>query len=63
MAQSHNTERERERECEAMGYYILCRSIHTTPGQGTGPDTIVFHTNFSVPGPTFAPIPSIVQCD
>ena len=42
-----------------MGYYIFSRTVHITLGQGTGPDTIWFHTIFSVPVPT--PIRGVVS--
>ena len=48
---------EQDWESDVMGYYILRRTVHSTPGRGTGTDTIGFHTNFSVP------VPDSVQCD
>ena len=41
-----------------IGYYILCRTVHITLEQGTGPDTIGFHKKNSV----LTPGPGSVQC-
>ena len=42
-------------------YYILCKTVHITLGQGMGPDTIGFHTHFSIP--TLVPWTSSAQCE
>ena len=50
----------RTRTGKWMGYYILCRTVHITPGQGMALDTIGFHTHFSFP--VSVPRSGSVQC-
>ena len=42
-----------------MDLYIMLCSVHTTLGQGTGPETIWLHTHF--PGPLPCPEPDPVR--
>ena len=44
---------------ETMGYYVLCRIVHTAPGRGTEPDPLspIVPVRFPVPVPFPFPFP------
>ena len=53
-----HTARNRDRDWETMGFYIMLCTVHTTQGQGQGQGAIVFYCTHPSPCPCTGP----VQC-